>query len=365
MKLLFTSAFALFLAAGTFSSCTHYATIPPHCDTCCDTCHTDTTTHPCDTCNIDKDSAAHAFEWKQYNVPGEVSITGVWVFGPNDIILNGGTLWHFDGLTFTKIDARNATHNNAALSGVLSGASIFAFTQTEFWIVHSAVAYHTTDGQYFDDYRAGSVNACWGSAPNDVFIVGNGGHIAHFDGTKFTDMNSGTIEDIRSIWGTSHNNIWACGTTDPTYKTVITHYDGSNWKVDNLSNSTLANESSLASVWTADSTTHETVITAGAYVFRKTDNTPWRKDIYVPNKLPDSTYLPIGELTGNNANDLWSVGWLGWAGHWNGKTWMRYDNLYEPSNDQYTSRASSVKDNTICVVGSKNGKSWVAIGTRK
>src|SRR5262245_7516219 len=33
-----------------------------------------------------------------------------------------------------------------------------------------------------------ALNSVWGSAPNDVFFVGNGGHIVHYDGTTRTGM---------------------------------------------------------------------------------------------------------------------------------------------------------------------------------
>src|SRR5258708_6128778 len=88
------------LAGGMFTSCKKDPVSPP--DTTkkkCDTCITDTSHHPpCDTCNIDKDSAAHAFVWTEYlnKIPGETNLTGVWVFAPNDIMICANSLWHFD-----------------------------------------------------------------------------------------------------------------------------------------------------------------------------------------------------------------------------------------------------------------------------
>src|SRR5882762_10327326 len=87
---------AVLLLGGTVNSCFHY------------------TVNPCDTCGLNqdslqriKDSLAHAFTWKQFSVPGEVAITGSWVFGENDIYVLGSYLWHFDGSSFTKIHLVN------------------------------------------------------------------------------------------------------------------------------------------------------------------------------------------------------------------------------------------------------------------
>lgn len=376
MKIAVVLLVAAVLLAGAFSSCRHY-TSPPDtkdsCDTChkkCDTCKTDTTKPPCDTCNIDKDSAAHAFVWTEYNVPGETNITGVWVFGPNDIILNGGTLWHFDGANFTKIDARNATHNNASMSGVLSGSSIFAFTQTEFWIVRSAIAYHTIDGQYFDDYRPGSVNACWGSAPNDVFFVGNNGHITYFDGTKFEDMISGTTKDLRSVWGTNHNDIWAGGSNLTTGAVVLLHFDGTQWTEIDLSTVGefgCAGCESVASVWVVDSSNHSKAFVGGGRIHRQKNNLDWIADDpnQVGNKLSGNSFISLSSISGNSSTDFMTAGDWGFVSHWNGKTWMRYNNLFNSGNSNYATQAFQFSGNTACIVGFKNGPSWVAVGRRK
>lgn len=43
----------------------------------------------------------------------------------------------------------------------------------------------------------------WGVSVNDFYVVGLKGAIAHFDGTKFTSMNSGTTQNLLKIWGNS------------------------------------------------------------------------------------------------------------------------------------------------------------------
>jgi len=330
----------------------------------CDTCKTDTTHHQCDTCNLNKDSLAHAFTWKEFSISGESNLVGVWVFGQNDIYIVGNALWHFDGTNFTNVPAiRNGS--NTTLNGALSGFSIFAFDKIEFWMVSGSIAFHTSDGKYFDDIRPGNVNACWGSTPNDVFIIGNSGHIAHWDGTKFTDMPSGTTKDLSSVWGTSHNDVWATGWNSSAGTTVLLHYDGLSWTEDQFSTSGKINQYAIGSVWACDSAGVPTAVMAGTRVFHKTGSGPWRADTSeVGNSLGSGNYIGIS-VTGGTSSDLFAVGGWGFASHWNGKTWKKYDTLFDINNADYGAQGISMNGNTICIVGVKGGGSWVAIGTRK
>ncbi|BAP55276.1 hypothetical protein THII_0979 [Thioploca ingrica] len=41
--------------------------------------------------------------------------------------------------------------------------------------------------------------AIWGSASNDVFAVGAGGLISHYDGSQWQEMESGTLFNLNGI----------------------------------------------------------------------------------------------------------------------------------------------------------------------
>ena len=41
----------------------------------------------------------------------------------------------------------------------------------------------------------------WGTSDNDLYIVGNNGLIAHYDGRQWQRIESGTDTQIRDIWG--------------------------------------------------------------------------------------------------------------------------------------------------------------------
>ncbi len=362
MKKITPFIFIGFLLAGSiFTSCKKHIVEPPTCDTC----QTDTSHHPCDTCNINKDSLSHAFTWKEFTIPSETNLTGVWVFGANDMIIVAGSLWHFDGTTFTDLlPIRNGS--NTPMDGGLSGFTIFALSHTDYWLVHGSIAFHTSDGKHFDDNRKGAVNACWGTSSNDMFFVGNGGSIFHYDGTKFTQMTSGTTKDIGQIWGTSDNNIWASGWNQTIAESVLLHYDGTAWSVQDLSKlgDIGVGKDGLIGVWTCDSANHHITVASGSFIYRTSDNGLWRKDT-LKNSLGGGAYVGLNQIRGNNSSDFMVQGGAGFLSHWNGKTWYFYKNLFDWSNPNYDIGAFSFNGNTACMVGYKNGSGYVAIGTRK
>ncbi len=362
MKLVAIAILGFMIAGGINTSCTPYIA------------------NPCDTCNLNqdslqrvKDSLAHVFEWKEYTIPGIPSATGVCVFAPNDIFIIAAHLYHLDGINITELPL---FHKEKPTIGVdLADFNLFALSKTDFWMIHSggSIAFHCIDGKFVEDNRpGGALNACWGLSSNDMFFVGDAGHIYHYDGSKFTEMQSGTTKNLRSVWGTSNSDVWTGGHTDATGQSILLHYDGVNWQeVSNLSSPPLniypgAYGHSLEYVWSTDSSGHKIVIPSGSTVWRKTDNGSWRSDTtLIPNRTTDGGFIALAGTQGNNADDFMTVGGWGWVGHWNGKTWKKYEELYDYGNPNYGALSFSMRGNTACVVGVKNGQSWIAVGTRK
>ena len=95
---------------------------------------------------------------------------------------------------------------------VFLSAYSFIYSQPEWAVMPSGI---NTD-----------LNAVWGTGPSNVYAVGNGGIILHFDGTGWTKMTSPTISTLGSIYGFSNNEIYALGFN--LYK-----FDGSNWSIVN------------------------------------------------------------------------------------------------------------------------------------
>jgi hypothetical protein len=352
------------LGVGSLCSCSENP--PTGGKDSCDTCNI-----PCDTCDTTKpnlDSLSHAFTWTEYSIPGVSSITGVAVFSDNRIYAYGNDLYIFDGIKWTTTKAYVGSGPRTA--GFID-MNVFSFSESNYWAVSGSIVYNG-DGKFVEEYRNlgpyidGSLRACWGTSKNDMFFVGDYGAVTHFDGTTFTKMPRVTTKNLRSVWGTGHNDVWACGFNSSTAETVLIHYDSTSWKEDEISQTKgIYATGGFNTVWAVDSAGHKFATTSGALLIRKTDNTSWRSDSgLVPNSLGGGEFIGISPR-GNTANDFMVVGGWGFVAHWNGKTWHKYDELYDYSNPSYGTSAFSMKGNTACVVGVKNGTSWIAIGRRK
>ena len=64
----------------------------------------------------------------------------------------------------------------------------------------------------------------WGSSSSDVFAVGDGGTIIHYNGKSWSKMSSGTTNDLIGVWGSSSSDVFAVGDQG-----TILHYNGQTW----------------------------------------------------------------------------------------------------------------------------------------
>lgn len=65
--------------------------------------------------------------------------------------------------------------------------------------------------------------AVWGAGPTDVWIAGEGGALAHFDGTTWRDAASPTTKNLLGLAGSAANDVYAVGAEG------IYHFDGRSW----------------------------------------------------------------------------------------------------------------------------------------
>jgi hypothetical protein len=130
----------------------------------------------------------------------------VWGSGPNDVFAVG---------------------EFPATSG---GGEIAPTTKT------TAILHHAgnTSGAIWTNMPTGIVNgqtlhSVWGSGPNDVFAVGTGATVLHYNGSTWSKqtMPNGTA-DLYGVWGKASNDVYAVDSVGLLY-----HYDGASWSRDN------------------------------------------------------------------------------------------------------------------------------------
>jgi hypothetical protein len=176
----------------------------------------------------------------------------IWGTSPQDVFAGGwddattrgaGVIDHYDGTAWSNVVKLSDEGSVVLDIAGVSSTDVYAVgtqpaasdTPPEFFYFESDVlhydgndwslAFSITDGPGpGDDFYLEDV---WPVSKNDVFVVGSGGHIYHFDGAGWSPMSSPTTQTIRDVWGNASSNVYAVGDGG------ILHYDGTTWTVIN------------------------------------------------------------------------------------------------------------------------------------
>ncbi len=103
----------------------------------------------------------------------------------------------------------------------------------------------------------------WGSGANNVFVTGFGGKVAHYNGSVWDTINTGT-GDLWRVWGTASDDVFAVGAA------TILRYNGSTW--NSMSDSVGAQ--TMLGVWGSSPTDVFAVGTGGTILHY--DGSLWR-----------------------------------------------------------------------------------------
>jgi hypothetical protein len=150
------------------------------------------------------------------------------------------------------------------------------------------------------------LHAAWGSSLSDVFVVGWGGTILHFDGSVWTPMESGVTWSIVAVTGTGPDSVYAAG-----LDASILHYDGSTWHREPVP---AWADRWVTSLWaTGDDDLYAAV---GSEVFHF-DGSTW-------SAVASSGGETLRGISGRNSCDVVAVGDRGVALRFDGSTWSPF-----------------------------------------
>jgi hypothetical protein len=146
---------------------------------------------------------------------GGTSDDDVWLFGERATVL------HWDGKQLASVGFDNVGETFTSLYVAPSG---------EIWAAGTGglAAYRSPGGRL----ARGSISAnhniwsMWGSAANDLWAVGDGGEIDHYDGMNWRSVSSPTNMSLRAVTGTSATEVWAVGDGG-----TILHLTQSGWEI--------------------------------------------------------------------------------------------------------------------------------------
>ena len=157
------------------------------------------------------------------------SASDVWVAGA------AGALLHYDGQAWSLQDVATLIDaSGGAMTGVLHG--IFAGARDAVWAVgHTGVAAVIAhyDGERWTSQRlevptVEALRAVWGTSPQRLWAVGDGGRILSFDGQQWRVEVSPTRAALRSVHGLAEHDVWAVGVD----RSAV-HWDGMRWRLLN------------------------------------------------------------------------------------------------------------------------------------
>jgi hypothetical protein len=150
--------------------------------------------------------------WADWSLPsGAQSVGAMWGATPSDFwAVLDSVLQHWDG------------HGWAPGAGGMAATAIWGPATNDFYFSLGDSIFHSdgTSAQQVYNYPSGAFTAIWGSSASDVFAVGAGGWVVHYDGKTWTPT---MVDTFKSVWGSGPHDVWAAGPNG------VNHYDGMNW----------------------------------------------------------------------------------------------------------------------------------------
>ncbi|MDP2362777.1 MAG: glucosyl transferase [Ignavibacteria bacterium] len=191
------------------------------------------------------DTTSHNFTWQTFEF-GEYGNSLIW----DVAIIDENNIWAVGEIYMNDANGNpdpqsyNAVHWDGAKwelkkignQGGWACHTVFAFSAIDIWFEGTI----NWDGSNYTVHQNGwplmpngdgwRINKMWGSSRNDLYAVGNGGNIAHWNGSSWRKMESGTQVDLLDVYGTPDGKtIWACGYSGDYAVTVLLRYNGNTW----------------------------------------------------------------------------------------------------------------------------------------
>lgn len=312
------------------------------------------------------DTTSHNFTW-QIDTLGDgassylrdvfiVNDTCVWAVGELSIKDSSGNFIN-PPFNFTRWDGHQWHIDRSHEAGYGYGAlyAVFAFSPTDVWVGSTAPEHW--DGATWTFYGVTRgfpggfyINKIWGTSSRNLYVVGAGGIIVHFDGTSWLKMDSGTDVDLLDVWGSPDGRVvWACGYYQSKYGTYLLKNEGSGWKIvyDGTAHEFEIHTDSLSGAYSSVYTpTKGRIIeasSAGVYFALGTTHGEGQRSSFT------STYFPgfPNRLRGNGSNDILIAGYYDMIAHYNGITWRYFSEFSQ--QDQHLYSIDQKGDFTVAV----------------
>ena len=308
------------------------------------------------------DTTSHNFTWQTYTFgeAGSSTFYDVAIINENNIWAVG-EIYMNDSLGNPDPTFYNAVHWNGTnwelkklfyKGGIWTIRTIFAFNENDIWF-SAYMRYY--NGQFIElpipnILMGWQINKLWGSSSSNLYVVGNSGNIAHYDGSPLANgwqkIESGVSTDLFDIYGESEN-IFIAGWRDFQPSVLLRLKNGNLQKIiedgDNLFNyRTDFISGAIYSVWI---TKKKLYVLTWYDLYRANFNTDGTAEAIWKGPIQNWGMISV---RGNNVNDIIASGVPGKIWHYNGISWHTYNGLID-SRDRL--RRIEIKDNICVAVG--------------
>ena len=335
------------------------------------------------------DTTSHSFTWQTYTFgdpsAGSSSLSDVAIINENNIWAVGQIYMndsngnpdplpynavHWDG---NKGELKRITvdYKGSQITPPLYG--IYAFSSDDIWL-SSGVPVHG-NGTNWTQYHLfdmgiltqddGYLTKIWGSSSNDLYYVGTKGTIAHYQNGQWSKIESGTDKRLTDIYGTSDNrNIWACGWDNNHTQGIIIDLTNNTPNIIWDGNTNNGDYFGLINTLWSDGSEFWL---AGGFVFRQSTLFSDKGHFVRITTENGSGLFDPGNfglsIRGTAKNNIFLAGDLGMLWHYNGKSWYKYEELYNSTFDRRLF-GLAVKDNFLVAVGWKDSNAWLIMGKK-
>lgn len=306
------------------------------------------------------DTTSHNYTWQTFtfgehssSVLYDVAIineNNIWAVG--EIYLNDSTgqpdphaynAVHWDGEKWEVMRVYFPTVCGSSSLTSYPARAIFAFDDGQIWISSTGdkIVKIKNDVQIdkfcLPSNVSMSINKIWGTSSENLYIVGDNGNIAHYDGNNWQKIENETELPVNDIWG--YEDEIAAVASDKYYnrgkkvleinnEIKVVPDDGLPW--------------SISAIWFNKHKYY--IVGDGIYV----RNNPGEKWINITGGI---TSYYTHSISGNGLNDIFISGSAGDIAHFNGITWEDY--LDKKISSFYGNLYGIMaKDDIVCAVGS-------------
>jgi hypothetical protein len=216
----------------------------------------------------------------------------LWALGMTDFNSRLNVIVRWDGTTWTEVSHEQGYWD------------IFVAGPGDIWLVGDAGKIARWNGTAFGPIASGVTTVLtdiWGASSSDLWIVQQGGPaLLHWDGVAIAQVSVGT--QLRAISGTASDDVWAVGD-------AIYHFDGASW-----TQSPATFTGALSSI---HAVTRDLAWTAAPNQVLRWDGAAWAAE---PGLPAASNWT----FAGASPTDAWALGASIGASmvvHWDGVTW--------------------------------------------